>query len=90
MELNWYSPDFWRTEGHLRIPTSGKCIWSIIASLFNNDGEILYVASLYGPKGLRDETFEKEINNLRWVPENLNKARALIEMVVRMEGYDGS
>lgn len=90
MELNWYSPDFWRTGGHLRVPGSGRGNWSIIASLLNNDGRILYAASFDGPEGLRDKALEEEIGNLRWVPEDLNKARALIEAIVRMEGYDGA
>ena len=78
-------------RGLLKCPMSYKYPGRILCSLVKDPfGNILYSGSSLGPEGLRDEAFVKEIEKLRWVPRDLDKARALIETVVRMEGYDGT
>ena len=87
-KLEWCSYDFWKAHGMLlRVHASYDSyppLKAYVCSLHKTmDGRI----EVRFPPDVDEQTHavSDEVVNLPWNPENLDKARALIEMVVRME-----
>lgn len=92
MALKWDSIDNWETGGMLlyRVPNT-HWLTKLCLLAKANSGGIAFCPLTFGSNVvLEDPSLKEEIEKLKWAPENLGKARALIETVARMEGYDGN
>ena len=90
MELEWDSINNWETSGVLICNLPNTYWLTKLCALTKTDsGGIAFHPLTFGSNVvLEDPSLKEEIEKLKWVPEDLGKARALIETVARMEGYD--
>lgn len=92
MEVEWDSINNWETSGVLLCNLPNTYWLTKLCALTKTDsGGIAFhpLAFISNVVAVGSPLME-ELEKLKWVPEDLGKARALIETVVRMEGYDGN
>lgn len=90
MELEWDSVDNWEYSGILicNVPNTYWLTKLCLLGKSHSGGIAFCPLASAAYTALADPSLKEEIEKLKWVPEDLGKARTLIETIARMEGYD--